>query len=263
MGYKSWELDHRYPKNVHILNHPTVSSLLTRLCNPETVQPEFNRLVSAIYTTLFVEAINTEWPLKKTSSDSRMTAQHPGCRVEADILDREQQAVIVDIARAGMLPSQVGFDLLCHIVNPQLVRQDHIYAARMTDSSNTVTHTSLSGSKIGGDVGDAIVFVPDPMGATGHSLAAVLDHYKKDVVGKARKIIALHLIVTPEYIKHLHKTHPDVIIYTARIDRGLSASSVLNSIPGTNWDQEKGLNDQQYIVPGAGGVGELINNSFV
>ena len=26
---------------------------------------------------------------------------------------------------------------------------------------------------------------------------------------------------------------------------------------------EKGLNQNQYIIPGAGGVGELLNNSFV
>ena len=28
-------------------------------------------------------------------------------------------------------------------------------------------------------------------------------------------------------------------------------------------NEEKGLNDHQYIVPGAGGLGELLNNSFV
>ena len=27
--------------------------------------------------------------------------------------------------------------------------------------------------------------------------------------------------------------------------------------------RERGLNDQQYIVPGAGGLGEVINNVFV
>jgi uracil phosphoribosyltransferase len=73
----------------------------------------------------------------------------------------------------------------------------------------------------------------------------------------------MYLIITPEYIRHLHKTHPEVEIYTARVDRGLSKREVLNTAPGTHWDQERGLNDKQYIVPGAGGVGELINNSFV
>ena len=32
---------------------------------------------------------------------------------------------------------------------------------------------------------------------------------------------------------------------------------------GTFWDKEKGLNEYQYIVPGAGGLGEILNNAFV
>jgi uracil phosphoribosyltransferase len=263
MGYKSCEVEHLYPPNVHILRHPTMQSLLTKLCAPETIQPEFNRLVATIYNTLFIEAINNEWPLKRVKKPTRMTSAHPKCFFEGEVLDDQQNAVIVDIARAGMLPSQVGFDLLCHTVNPQLVRQDHIYASRVTDEKNTVTHTDLAGSKIGGSVDKAIVFLPDPMGATGHSLSAVLDHYKKNVSGRAQKWIAVHLIVTPEYLQHLHKNHPDVIIYTARVDRGLSAENILQTVPGSYWNQERGLNDQQYIVPGAGGVGELISNSFV
>lgn len=263
MAYKTCEIEHKYPSNVHILNHPSINSLLTKLCAPETLQPEFNRLVSTIYNTLFVEALNNEWPLEKVSIPTRMTEFHPSVRYEGHVLDREQKAVIVSIARAGMLPSQVGFDLLCHTVNPMRVRQDHIYAARVTDVNNAVTHTDLTGSKIGGDVDGAMVFVPDPMGATGFSLAATLEHYKQKVVGKPKKIIAVHLIVTPEYIQHLHKTHPEVAIYTARVDRGMSSPDVLASVPGTYWNQEKGLNEKQYIIPGAGGVGELINNSFV
>lgn len=263
MAYKSCEIEHKYPSNVHILNHPTMNSLLTKLCIPETTQPEFNRLVSTIYSTLFVEALNNEWPLETVSLPTRMTEFHPSSKYEGAIHNREQKAVIVNIARAGMLPSQVGFDLLCHTVNPLRVRQDHIFASRMTNEKDAVVRTDLSGSKIGGDIQDALVFIPDPMGATGLSLAATLEHYKKHVTGKAKKIIAIHLIITPEYIKHLHSTHPEVVIYAARVDRGLSQPDILKTIPGTHWDQEKGLNEKQYIVPGAGGVGELINNSFV
>ena len=162
-----------------------------------------------------------------------------------------------------MLPSQVGFDLLCHTVNPHLVRQDHIFASRVVNSENSVTGTDLAGSKIGGDVAGSIVILPDPMGATGLSLSTVLDHYKKNVKGPAKKWIAVHLIVTPEYIRQLTQAHPDVIIYTVRVDRGLSSDPVLKTIPGERWAEERGLNEQQYIVPGAGGVGELISNSFV
>jgi uracil phosphoribosyltransferase len=263
MGYKSCEVEHHYPANVHILRHPTINSLLTKLCSPDTLQPEFNRLVATIYSTLFIEAINNEWPRVRVQKPTRMTSMHPDCLYEGEVLDDQQKAVIVDIARAGMLPSQVGFDLLCHTVNPHLVRQDHIFASRITNKENTVTHTDLSGSKIGGDVDKSIVFFPDPMGATGLSLTAVLDHYKKNVRGPAKKWIAVHLIITPEYIRQIHQHHPDVVIYTVRVDRGLSSQEILKTVPGSKWDQERGLNNQQYIVPGAGGVGELISNSFV
>lgn len=263
MAYKSFEVVHEYPKTVHILNHPTITSQLTKVCQPETKQPDFNRLISSIYAALFIEVINNEWPQVAVSVPTRMTTVHPAVMLQSSILDPNQKAVIVNIARAGMLPSQVGFDLLCQTVDGEHVRQDHVYAARITNQENTVTHTDLSGSKIGGDIDNAIVLLPDPMGATGMSLVATLDHYKKSVAGKAKKMIAIHLIVTPEYLKHVTTHHPDVLIYTARVDRGLSDKDVLNSPLGRQWQKEVGLNKNQYIVPGAGGVGELINNSFV
>jgi uracil phosphoribosyltransferase len=71
----------------------------------------------------------------------------------------------------------------------------------------------------------------------------------------------VHLIVTPEYIRRVTSALENVTIHAIRLDRGLSAPDVLATRPGERWDEEKGLNDHQYIVPGAGGVGELINNA--
>jgi len=34
-------------------------------------------------------------------------------------------------------------------------------------------------------------------------------------------------------------------------------------VPGTHWDRERGLDDKQYIVPGGGGFGEIMNNAYV
>jgi uracil phosphoribosyltransferase len=76
-------------------------------------------------------------------------------------------------------------------------------------------------------------------------------------------MVAVHLIVTPEYLRRITQEFPELHIFAVRLDRGLSAPSVLETIPGTHWDQERGLNDIQYIVPGAGGVGELLNNAWV
>ena len=121
----------------------------------------------------------------------------------------------------------------------------------------------VSGSKIGGGQDGAIVLFPDPMGATGGSLSYCLDHYKKKVAGKALCYVGMHLIITPEFIKRLTADHPDIYIYTLRLDRGLSNEKVLESRPGTYPDLEIGLNQNQYIVPGAGGVGELLNNTLI
>ena len=35
------------------------------------------------------------------------------------------------------------------------------------------------------------------------------------------------------------------------------------TVPGERWAEENGLTDQHYIVPGGGGLGEIMNNSFV
>ena len=53
-----------------------------------------------------------------------------------------------------------------------------------------------------------------------------------------------------------------MVVYAFRLDRGLSAPDVLASVPGTRWDEERGLDDHHYIIPGGGGMGEVLNNAF-
>jgi hypothetical protein len=48
-----------------------------------------------------------------------------------------------------------------------------------------------------------------------------------------------------------------------RLDRGLSPADVLKTPLGTHWDRERGLNQKDYIVPGGGGFGEVMNNAYV
>jgi uracil phosphoribosyltransferase len=101
------------------------------------------------------------------------------------------------------------------------------------------------------------------MGATGASLVSALDHYKTRLEGTPARCIPMHLIVTPEYLRNVLRSHPETLIYALRVDRGLSAPEVLATVPGTRWDEERGLDDHQYIVPGAGGVGEILNNAWI
>ena len=134
--------------------------------------------------------------------------------------------------------------------------------ARQTDDDGKVTGSYFGDSKIGGGVDEAVVLFPDPMGATGGSLSAAITHYKEKVEGKAKKYVTVNLIVTPEYLRRLRDDHPDVIVYAVRLDRGASPPEVLRERPGARWDEESGLTDIQYIVPGGGGFGEIMNNAY-
>jgi uracil phosphoribosyltransferase len=257
------EIQHRYGENVHILSQPYPMSLLARLCSEPCIQPEVNTLVRQLFAWMFGEVASRELPTVKTQTVTRMGATHPEGVYDGEHIDAAQAAVVVDIARAGILPGGVFYDALNVLLDPTLVRQDHVFMNRVTDENGQVTGVDLSGSKIGGPVDEAVVFIPDPMAATGASTAEVIRLYKEEVPGDPRQIVVVHLIVTPEYVQRITSQFPDVQIYAIRMDRGLSAPQVLEQVPGADWTAEKGLNNHQYIVPGGGGFGEVINNAWV
>jgi uracil phosphoribosyltransferase len=257
------EMEHRYGKNVHIVGNPFLLGQLATLCAKETQQPDISRLVRLLYEDLIRTVLNAEFPRRHVSVPTRMIDSSPRGIFEGEVLDREVRAVTVNIARAGALPSQVAYDLLNDTLDPSLVRQDHIIMSRMLGANQEVVGAGIGGMKIGGDVDRAFLLFPDPMGATGSSLATAIENYKRKVPGTPRGIVNIHLIVTPEYLRKMTKDHPDVVIYAIRLDRGLSPPDVLATIPGERWDEERGLDDHHYIVPGGGGFGEILNNAYV
>ncbi|MBF5042629.1 uracil phosphoribosyltransferase [Aggregicoccus sp. 17bor-14] len=257
------EMPHRYGPQVHLVGNPFLLSQLATLCAKGTVQPQINRLVALLYTDLIKTVINAEFPRKSVTIPTRMIDSTPQALYQGQVIDPHVRAVTVNIARAGTLPSQVAYDLLNVTLDPELVRQDHIIMSRMLDEAETVVGSSIGGAKIGGDVDDAIVLFPDPMGATGGSLCTAISLYKDKVPGKARRILLLNLIVTPEYLRRITQEHPDVAVYALRLDRGMSPPEVFGTVPGTHWEKERGLDERQYIVPGGGGFGEIMNNAYV
>jgi len=257
------ELEHRYGANVHLLANPFLLSQLATLCAKGTYQPQVNRLVALLYSDLVKTVINAEFPRKAAAIPTRMVDHTPQGIYQGEVVDPEVRAVTVNIARAGTLPSQVTYDLLNVTLSPQLVRQDHIIMSREIDAAEKVVGSNIGGAKIGGDIDDAFVLFPDPMGATGGSLSTAIRMYKEKVPGRPRRILCLHLIVTPEYLRRMTQDHPDAVIYALRLDRGLSPPEVFGTAPGTFWEKERGLDDRQYIVPGGGGFGELMNNAYV
>ncbi len=261
--YRLSELRHRYGDGVHIISEPYLLTQLATLCSPKTLQPRINVVIESCYRSLLVRVFNREFPRTVTASETRMIESNQEAVYHGSIIDPATRVVTVNIARAGTFPSHICFDMLNLFLNPQGVRQDHLVMDRITNAEGKVTGARIHGTKVGGDVKGRFLIFPDPMGATGSSLIQALRYYKEEVEGTASKIINIHLMVTPEYIRAMKKVHPEVIIYAIRLDRGLSPPQIAGTVPGTHWDEERGLDDRHYIVPGGGGFGEILNNSYV
>lgn len=262
LSYSPPQIQHRYGDNVHILADPLALNLLAQLCARGTVQPRVNQLVKRLYQNLLHHVVAAEFPNAERTVETRMVDILPEGVWRGPAIDTAAKAVVVAVARAGIMPSQVAYDYLNETVDAEGVRQDHLSMARETDAEGKVTGAALGSAKIGGGVDNAFVLIPDPMGATGATISKVLAHYSANVEGTPKQVLALHLIITPEYLRHVTDNHPNVRVWAFRLDRGLSSPDVLATVPGARWDEERGLTDQQYIVPGGGGLGEVMNNSF-
>jgi len=255
-------IEHGYGNNVHIMSDPWALSVLARIGHPDCKPPVLHDLISSAYWRLLHSTVD-RLPTKRVDTETRMT-EAEGIPFHGRIIDPLHRAVVVDVARAGILPAQVCQRSLLEFLDADSVRVDHFYLQRIADPvSGELLGVDMSGSKIGGPVEGATVYVPDPMGASGSTVRRVIRYYHENVEGRERQIIACHLMVTPEYLQRITTEFPDVLVYALRVDRGLSAPDVLETPLGARWDEERGLNDHAYIVPGAGGMGEVINNSFV
>ncbi len=254
---------HHYGKNVHLLSDPFYEGLLARFSQEQTRQPTVSHLARQMSQFLAIQAMNYLLPKTRTQFQTRMVQVHREATIDQEVFDPSQRVVVVDLMRAGILPSQTIFDLAHEFLPASQIRQDHILLNRATDASERVVGVNISGHKIGGPIKDSFVFFPDPMGATGSSIERMINLYTELKLGVPTQFVALHFIVTPEYLKRLKPLADRLQIFALRLDRGLSAPEILKTIPGEKWDQERGLNDKQYIVPGAGGIGEILNNSFV
>jgi len=263
--FKINELPHHYGDSVHLLSDPMALLGLGKLCSPECQQPQIHYWVLQLYKKLLHQAVNSLLPKKQKKIPTRMHFYHPKEGVFHGLLphlDSDHKIIIANLIRAGTIPSFLCFDELNYYFNPKQIRQDHIVMERELDKvTQKVTGTKLNASKLGGSIDNSWVFFPDPMGATGSTVKKTIESYKDH--GSPIHWVALHLIITPEYIRKLKPLldSRQLSVFALRIDRSLSPKHVLESEPGQFLDQEQGLNEKDYIVPGAGGLGELINNT--
>ncbi len=263
MDDRRTELEHRYGPRVHVLADPFVCGLLGRIGSPEVKPPLLLDLVRTFYATMLARVVASEFPATEQAIHTRMREHTERGVWRGKAVARDTRVAIANVMRAGNLPSLTCFERLTALLDPDGIRIDHFYFARRTDANGQVIGVDSAGSKVGGGIDGAVLLIPDPMGATGSTTIETLRAYSKLRAGRPSSVIAMHLIVTPEYIRRVLEEAPEVVIYAGRVDRGMSDASVLATMPGTHLERESGLNEVQYIVPGAGGLGEVLTNAFV
>jgi len=222
-----------------LLNTPYNLSLLVELGKSTVRQPQISQLVEALYESMFGTVVDGELETERMAVKTRLYSKDKGGIFKGSIIKKKQPVVVTDVLRAGSEPAALFYHKLCTLLEPHSVRQDHIMSQRI-ESSKGITGTTLMGSKIGGQVKDTIVLIPDPMGATGHSMEEVITHYSQHY-GKAKRFVLVNLVVTPFYLDRLKKLKQNIHVYAARMDEKLTKDD--------------------FILPGLGGLGEMINNT--
>lgn len=235
-------------------------SLLSRFGSEEIPRAEALQILSHCFEQLLEAAVDGEFPRTRRKVRTRMARTERRGVYDGEIIDPRTEAVCLSILRAGAIPSQVCFEMLMRLLNPDHVRQDFLMLNRRKENG-VVTGADLLGAKVGGTLKGRILIAADPMGATGGTLEHALRFYREAGHGRPLRVLSLHLIITPEFIRKVHSIDPEIRVYAIRLDRGMSAARILKTLPGTHLSREQGLNEHQYIVPGAGGIGEVLNNT--
>ncbi len=201
---------------LHVVRHTAVSEALARLRDKTTPPATFRRLARRVGLILAAEATRdlpttdaaVETPLETTSSARLST-----------------RVVAVPILRAGlgMLESFLEIVPEAEVGYCGLERNEQTAVARRYYE------------KLPKDLEHAVVFVLDPMLATGGSAAMAIEGLEG--LG-ARAVRLISVVAAPEGVRHLEQAAPDTVIWTAALDRE--------------------LNDRKYILPGLGDFGDRL-----
>ena len=203
-------------KNLIIIDHPLIKRDLTILRNKKTPNHLFRAVLNRtaqlmayeVLRELKMEKIHVLTPLEKTSGY---------------IL--KQPIVLIPILRAGLGLLNGFMEVI-----PE-ARVGHIGLYRNETTLQPIDYYF----KVPKNISNALVFILDPMLATGGSAAAAAFYLKES---GARDIRFVSLVAAPEGIKLMHKAHPDIRLYTCSLDRELNARG--------------------YILPGLGDAGDRI-----
>jgi uracil phosphoribosyltransferase len=204
-------------KNVCVVNHPMVQHKLTLMRDKCTSSSSFRALLNEISTLMAYEVtrdlamqdIEIETPLEKMTSK---------------VIDGKK-LVFASILRAG---NGILDGMLAVVPN---ARVGHIGLYRDPKTLAAVEYYF----KLPENLNQRDVILVDPMLATGHSAIAAIARIKEL---EPRSIKFVCLVSCQQGIQAVHERFPDIMIYTAAIDRQLDAKA--------------------YILPGLGDAGDRI-----
>ena len=202
--------------NVILISHPVIQTKLTDLRDVMTDHREFRALLDEI-AGLMVYEVTRDWPTKPRKVMTpleEMTGQ-----------ELARKVTLVPILRAGLGMADGMLKVL-----PD-ARLGHLGVYRDEKTAEPVSYYH----KLPPDIAETEVLLIDPMLATGGSGSAAISFLKQAGVTKMKFVC---LVAAPEGIAAVHRSHPEVPLYCAAIDRGLNA--------------------RKFIVPGLGDAGDRL-----
>ncbi len=202
---------------VHIIDHPLVQHKLTLMRRKDASTNTFRFLLNEL-SSLMAYEVTRDMPMQDIEIETPLET------MTAKVIDGKK-LVFVSILRAGngILEGMLN-------VVPG-ARVGHVGLYRDPKTLMAVEYYF----KMPKNMEERDVIIVDPMLATGNSAIAAVERLKEL---NPKSIKFLCLLAAPEGIAALHKSHPDVPIYTAAVDRE--------------------LNDHSYILPGLGDAGDRI-----
>jgi uracil phosphoribosyltransferase len=201
---------------LHLVDHPLMHDIMTRLRDRATTSDDFRVLAYRVSLFLVAEATR-DLPIAEGTVETPMetaAARRLAARV-----------VAVPVLRAGIGMLQAFLDLVpsAQVGYFGLERNEETAVARRYYE------------KVPGDLGNAVVFLLDPMLATGGSAAMAVEGLE---ARGARRVRLVSIVAAPEGVERLAADAPETEIYTAALDRG--------------------LDDRKYILPGLGDFGDRL-----
>jgi len=200
----------------YLVDHPLLAHKLGILRDKNTRNKQFRELASEITMLLTYEAM-------KDIKTSEIQVESP---LEATVARHvDDNIVVVPILRAGVGMLEAMLKLLPEAkIGFVGIYRDHVTNEPVTYFEKLPTATP-----------NAHAVIVDPMLATGGSLIRAIELLKEK--GYTRiKIISI--LSSPEGIRAVSESHPDVDMYTGSIDRC--------------------LNERDYILPGLGDAGNRL-----